>query len=65
MPHTDTNNNSSYSMFKNFKINIVLLGVDFIEKSVMGFNISLVIFVLNYIYYFSSSNKKEKNIRTN
>lgn len=52
-------------MFKNFKIHIVLLGVDFIEKSVMGFNISLVIFVLNYIYYFSSSNKKEKNIRTN
>lgn len=65
MPHTDTNNNGSYSMFKNFKIHIVLLGVDFIEKSIMGFNISLVIFVLNYIYYFSSSNKKEKNIRTN
>lgn len=65
MPHTDTNNNSSYSVFKNFKIHIVLSEVDFIEKIVIGFNISLVIFVLNYIYYFSSRNKKGKNIRTN
>lgn len=64
MPHTDTNDNSSYSMFKKFEIHIVLPEVDFIEKGVMGFNISLVIFVLNYIYYFSSSNKKGKNIRT-
>lgn len=34
--------------------------MDFMEKSIVDFNISLVIFVLNYIYYFSSSNKKEK-----
>lgn len=63
--NTGTNNNSSFSLFKKFKVHIVSPKVLFMGKSVMGFNISLVIFVLYDIYYYSSTNKKGKKNRTN